>query len=131
MINIISLFWYSTKIIICLFYPKHCLKHSKSCRHNLGQTQNIQYKLLVFICSFIFKVAKASQSISNRFVSKVTARDCNLLVQHFNGFQLHTAESQLTHSVQCNLQGGPKKSKPPPIFQKNRIKDCHRDQISS
>ena len=27
--------------------------------------------------------------------------------------------------------GWPKKSKPPPIFQKNRIKDCQRDQIFS
>jgi len=33
----------------------------------------------------------------------------------------------INRSLTSCIQGGPKKSKPLPIFQKNRIKDCQRD----
>jgi len=39
----------------------------------------------------------------------------------------HQSSIKPTIEMSTKYTGWPKKSKPPPIFQKNRIKDCQRD----
>jgi len=47
----------------------------------------------------------------------------------FQTQQMMTSQfrSHIEHLIRTYYTGWPKKSKPPPIVQKNRIKDCQRD----